>query len=148
MKTIILILILVAFLQSTVIPLDLVPIILICRAYLDPERVNLILAFSFGLLVAHLTLGNLGLQSLVYLILVSLAQIFSKTRFSTHWLLVLPLTFILLSGNVLIFSLVNKHSVQIFPKILIESMLALPIFYLVKVWEERFIIKKDLKLRF
>lgn len=148
MRTTILILILAAFLQTTIIPVNLVLIILICRAYIRPEKANLFLAFAFGLLVAHLTLGNLGLQSLIFLISVELAEIFSKTRFSTHSLLVIPLSFILLSADLSVNSLINHQSLQLFPRNLTGSLLSFPVFYLIRLWEERFIVQKDIKLKF
>ena len=148
MKTIILLLILAAFLQSSIVPLNLVLIILICRAYIRPEKENLILAFALGLLTAHLSLSNLGIQSLVFLILIYLAQIFSKTRFSSHSLLIMPLSFILLSLYSLIDSITIGRSVRIFPGSLPESIVALVVFYLIRLWEERFIVQKEIKLKF
>lgn len=148
MKTIITVLILAAFLQTTIVPLNLVLIILICRAYIRPEKANLFLAFGFGLLTAHLSLNNLGLQSLTFVVLVQLTQVFSKIRFFTHPLLIMPLAFCLLSINALIDSLINQQSVQIFPNCLTESIVALPVYYFIKLWEERFIVRKDIKLRF
>lgn len=142
MRTTIFILVLAAFFQTTVLPINLVLIILICRAYLRPEQSNLFLAFAFGLMTAYLTLDNLGFQSLTYLILVQLAQVFSKVRFFTHSFLIVPLTFSLLSINAIV------NSSQILPNYLVESILSLPIFYLVKLWEERFIVPKDIKLKF
>ncbi len=137
MRTIIFILILASFLQATIIPIHLVLMILICRSIIDQSRENLFLAFGFGLLNAHLTLGNIGFQSLIYVVLVQIAQIFSRWRFSTHWLLIYPLTVVLL----LIYTL------QFSPQIFIESIFSIPIFFLVKLWEERFITKKDIKLK-
>ncbi len=149
MRTTVFILILAAFLQEAVIPLNLVLLILICRSFISPGRVNLFLAFAFGMFTAYLTLNNLGFQSFIFLLILQLTQGISKTRFfSTHSLLIVPLTFILLSANALAFSLINQQSVQFSPKILIESLLALPILFSLKLWEERFITKKDIKLRF
>ena len=147
MKTIVLILILAAFLQTTTVPVNLVLVILICRAYIKQERTNLFLAFAFGLLVGHLSLGNPGLQSLIFLILVELAQIFSNTRFSTRSLLVIPLSFILLLADLWVNSLLNHQSLQVSPGNLVGSLLSFPIFYLIKLWEERFIVQKDIKLK-
>lgn len=148
MKTTIFILILASLLQVTIIPVNLVLMILICRAFIDQSRSNLFLAFGFGLFVAHLTLGNLGFQSLLYLILIQVTLIFSRWRFSTHWLQIYPLTLILLLAYTVILALVNQKSIQIFPQVFIESIFSLPIFFLVKLWEERFIVKKDIKLKF
>lgn len=148
MKTTIIILFIAAFLQATIVPVKLVLIILICRAYLKPERSNLFLAFAFGLMTAYLTLDDLGLQSLIFLMLIQLAQIFSKVRIFSHPLLIVPLTFGLLSINGFVYSLINQQSFQIPPSFFTESILSLLIIYLVKFWEERFIVQKEVKLKF
>lgn len=148
MKTTIFVLILATFLQTTLIPLNLVLIILICRSLIIPERENLFLAFAFGLLAAFLNLNNLGFYSLIFLILIFLTQAFSKTRFSNHSSLIIPIAFILLSIETFSNSILMRQSAQIFPSVLIESIIALPIFYLVRMWEERFIVRKDIKLKF
>lgn len=147
MKTLIAILILVSFLQSTIIPLDLVLIILICRSYIDSDKSNLILAFSFGLLNAHLNLTTLGLTSLVYLVFVAATESLSKSRLAGNLLLIVPLSLFLMSINQAVPSIVSHQSIRLFPKVLFEALLSLPILYLVKSWEERFIVKKGIKLR-
>lgn len=141
MKTFILALIVLSFLQSTIIPFDLVLMTLICRSYIKTDRSNLFLAFAFGLLDGHLSLSNLGLRSMVYLLVVQATESLSKSRLSINPFLIIPLSFILLSIN----ELVIKG--LIFPKVLVESLLSLPIFYLVRLWEERFIVRKDIKLK-
>lgn len=148
MKAIVFILIISSFLQTTVIPLNLVLIILISRSFLKPATANLFLAFSFGLLVAHLSLNNLGVQSLTFLLIIQIAQVISKTRFAIHSLLIVPLIFILLSANALVLSLLNHQSAQIFPGILIESIVSLPVFYLIRFWDSRFVVQKNIKLKF
>lgn len=148
MKTTVFILFIAAFLQTTVLPINLVLIILICRAYIKPGQINLFLAFAFGLLIAYLSLGNLGLQALNFLVLIQLAQIFSKIKFFTHPILIVPLTFILLSIYELVNSLLNQQSPQIIPTCLFESITSFFIYYLIALWEERFIVPKDIKLKF
>lgn len=137
MKTLIVVLIITSFIQYTILPLNLVLIILICRSYLIPDKANLFLAFAFGLLNGHLNLTTLGLTSLTYLIIVAIVEGLSKSRLAGNSLLIVPLTFGLLLGS----------QASIFPKIFLESLISLPIFYLVKIWEERFIVKRDIKLR-
>src|SRR3989338_7884502 len=99
MKTLIIILILAAFLQTTILPIDLVLLILICRAYVVSEKANLYLAFSFGLLTSHLNLVNLGFQSLIYLIIVQATQILSKIRLAGNPLLIVPISLVFLFFN-------------------------------------------------
>lgn len=146
MKTLTLLLIIIAFLQSTILSLNLGLLILICRSYIKTEDKNLYLAFGFGLLISQLELLNFGLVSILYLIIVQLSQMFSKSPFAKHFILILPLTFILLSLNQIISSFFISQK-PLFPKVIIESLLSLPIFYLIKLWEERFIVQKGIKLK-
>lgn len=146
MKTLIIILIIASFLQTTIIPVDLVLLILICRAYLKTDRANFYLAFAFGLLVGHLNLVSPGLQSLVYLTLVAATGILSKLRLAGNPLLILPIAFILLSLNQLVSSLLMHETLE-FSKIILSTLLSLPLLYLIRLWEERFIVEKEIKLK-
>ncbi len=147
MKTLIVILIISSLLQSAVLPIDLVLIILICRSYIRSDKSNLFLAFGFGLFISFLNLTTLGLNSLIYLFCIFLTQSLSRSRLSGNLFLIIPLTFCLLCINQLISFVLFHQPLQIFPKIFLESILSLPILYLVKIWEERFIIQKGIKLR-
>ena len=138
MKTLIITLVIVSFLQSSILPLDLVLIILICRSYLRADRNNLFLAFGFGLLDGHLNLTPLGLNSLIYLTVVQVTQSLSKSRLAGNLLLIMPISFVLL--------FLTQRSVPI-SLIFLESLMSLPTLYLLKFWEERFIVRKEIKLR-
>lgn len=146
MKTLIIILIIASFIQSTILPIDLVLIILICRSYIKSDKTNLYLAFGFGLLDAHLNLTLFGLQSLVYSLVVAVTEGLSKSRLAGNSLLIIPLSLVLLLINQLPLVFL-RQSFQPFPKIFIEACLSLPILYLIRLWEERFIIQKEIKLR-
>lgn len=146
MKTLIIILIAAAFLQTTVLPIDLVMLILVCRAYVKPGNANLYLALIFGLLTAHLNLTNLGMQALIYLIMVQLTQILSRTRLAGNLLAIVPITLTLLAFNQLINLLANRSAWDL-SKIIFAAFLSLPILYIVRFWEERFIVRKEIKLK-
>lgn len=141
MKTLIVILIIASFVQSTILPIDLVLIILICRSYVKSDQTNLFLAFGFGLLVSHLELTPFGLPAIIYLLIVQITQTFAKSRLAGNWLLIIPISLVFLSLNQLTISM------QLSTKVIIESLLALPIFYIVRLWEERFILQKEIKLK-
>ncbi len=147
MKTLIVILIIASFLQTTVLPVDLVLIILICRSYIKISRSNLILAFIFGVLISHLSLTTLGFDSLLFVICVQATQILSKTRLAGNFLLIVPITFVLLNLSGILTSVFIHQSLEIFPKILFESLISLPVLYLLRIWEERFIVRGDIKLK-
>ena len=147
MKTLIAILIIFSFIESAILSLDLVLVILICRSYIRSDKSNLFLAFGFGLLIDYLNLTVLGINSLVYLLFVFLIQSLSRSRLSGNLFLIIPLTFCLLLINQLIAFLLFHQPFEIFPKIILESLFSLPILYLVRIWEERFIVQKGIKLR-
>lgn len=147
MKTLITILIICSFIQSTILPIDLVLIILIARSYVRSDKSNLWLAFGFGLFNAYLNLTPLGLQSLIYLVLVGITESLSKSRLAGNSFLIVPLSLILLSINQVVPLIFVHQSVQLFPRVFTEAFLSLPIFYLVRLWEERFVVRKEIKLR-
>ena len=146
MKTLIIILIIVAFLQTTILPVDLVLIILICRAYIKSEKSNLYLGFAFGLLTSHLNLNLLGFQGLVYLIFIQATESLSKIRLAGNPLLIVPLTLVFLSLNQVAISIVN-HATLEFSKVIFASLISLPALYLIRLWEERFVVRKEIKLK-
>lgn len=135
MKTLILLLVIVSFIQSSILPLNLVLIILICRAFLMTKKSNLYLAFFFGLLLSHLTLAPLGVKSLLFLLFVQATQTLARRPFAGHPFLIVPLSFVfvLTDGN--------------FPLAASAAILSLPIFYSLRIWEERFAPPKEIKLR-
>lgn len=147
MKTLIIVLITTSFIQTTILPLNLVLIILIVRSLIRPERNNLMLSFGFGLLISHLSLAPLGFQSLMYLILVQITQMLSKTRISANPLIIIPLVLICVSLDIMAIYFLAHQSTALIPQVLIEAIISLPIFYLVRLWEERFIVRKEIKLR-
>ena len=147
MKTLIAVLIIASFLESTILPIDLVLLILICRSYIRPDKANLFLAFGFGLLAGNLNLTLIGLSSLIYLIIISITESLSKSRLAGNAFLIVPLSLILMIINQLIPQLVYHQTIQLFPRVLIEGLLSLPILYLVRFWEERFIVRST-RLKF
>lgn len=147
MKTLIIILIITSFIQSSILPLDLILLVLISRSLLRPDRTNLFLAFGFGLLTSHLNLTPLGFDSLIYLVIVEVLCGLSKSRLSPNFYLIIPISLGSLFLHQQIISLLTHTTFHFFPKIFIEGFLSLPIFFLIKIWEERFIVRHEIKLR-
>ncbi len=146
MKTLVIILIAAAFLQSTILPIELCLLILICRSYIKSGKENLYLAFAFGLLVAHLNTVSLGLQSMVYLSFVLMTEGLSKIRLAGNPLLIVPISLVFLFLNQIIFSMINHQSLEV-SNIIFASLLSLPALYLIRLWEERFVVRKEIKLK-
>lgn len=147
MKTLIIILIIASFVQTTVWPFDLVLIILICRSYIRISKSNLYLAFIFGILVSFLSLTTIGFYSLIYLFAVSGTQVLSQHRLARNSLAVVPITFLMMCFSRIVTSIFMHKSVDLFPNVLIESIISLFIFYALRLWEERFIVRADIRLK-
>jgi rod shape-determining protein MreD len=147
MKAFIFVLILAAFIQSTVLPINLVLLLIIIRSYIRIERENLYLAFAFGLFLSLLEHTPLGLYSLLYLILVEVTHLFSKAPISRNFFTVIPIMVVLLVVNDVVTSLIEGISIHIFPQILVEGILILPIYIVLRMWEERFIVRKEVRLK-
>lgn len=147
MKVLIVILILASFLQSTVWPINLVLIILICRSFIKSDRANLFLAFAFGLLTSHLDITLFGLNSLIFLIFVQITAGLSRSNLTGNLFLIGPLTFILMVIYHFLEATFLKQSLQIFPFALWEGIISLPALLLVRLWEERFIVQREIRLK-
>jgi len=140
MKTIVIILILLAFLEAAMLPIKLVLTILLVRAFVRQDSANLILAFGLGLLLSHLQNQPLGLNALIFLILVEAVYLWSKTTFSHNLWTAFPVIGIFLFVAEFV---TDKHYANI-----IWELLLVPLIYLsVRFWEERFIVRRETKLK-
>lgn len=146
MKTLVVILVLLAFIQTTIFPVDLVLIIILLRAYIRVDKTNLYLAFAIGLLISFLQQLPLGIYSFTFIVLTQLTHLLSKLPISKNFLSVFPVTFILLSMNELNSSLLAGRSPD-WLRILWGSLLALPLYFVLKFWEERFVVRPEIKLK-
>ena len=149
MKTLIIVLILTAFLQATIIPVDLVLLILILRAFVKSQNLNLVLSFGMGLLVSLLTFSLFGVYSLIYLFLIELVDIFiARTNLIDNILVVPILSFFTLISENLILSLFIHRSIELnLAAVLWGTVLSIPIYLILRFWEERFVVR-DIKLKF
>jgi len=146
MKLFIFILILACFLQGAFLPLNIALILLISRSLIAVERSNLYLAFIAGILLGLLTSLNIGFYALIFIVMVELTHLLRKSPLSANILTVVPLTFLFLLALSLLEQFIFGSAVQT-SLLLIQAVLSLPIFLLVRFWEERFIIAAPLKLK-
>lgn len=146
MKLFIFILILACFLQGAFLPLNLALILLISRSLITVERSNLILGFIAGILLGLITSVNIGFYSLLFLIFIELTHTIKKSPLSSNILTIVPLTF--LFTGVLSFFEQTFFGSQIHISLLfVQALLSLPLFLVIRFWEERFIISTPLKLK-
>lgn len=150
MITIIATLLFAAFLQGALLPFSLTFMILICRTFVTYERVNYSLAFWFGLLVALLLGLPLGSLSLFYLLCLVLISFIRRTQFASSWVAMLPLAVFLLALNqvtVGVLSGSGMANLLRWQSLLPEVIFILPVYFSVRFWEERFIPRKEIRLK-
>lgn len=146
MKLFILLLTLAAFIQTAFLPINLCLVLLIARSLVTVERTNLYAAFISGIILGLLSGANLGFRPLIFLIIVEIAQIFKKLPISTT-LFLIPLSFGLIFIANLLESLLFGQHINVQSMVL--EMIVLPLAYLlIRFWEERFVVKPGIKLRF
>lgn len=146
MIPLIFILVLFSFLQEAFLPYNIVLLILISRAFVITEKENYYLAFIFGLILAYLAGYPLGSLSIIYLIIIFIIHIFRKFQFVTHPLIMIPVAFVALLADQFARSLMLGSNIDL-GKIPVQVILVIPIYFAVLLWEERFIVRKDIKLK-
>lgn len=146
MKIFFLVLILLAFLQSAFLPLNLVLVLLIARSLAIEDKSNLILAFGSGLVLSFLTQVNLGYWPVVLILAVRLTAMIRKIPVSFNPAVIILSGIIVISIVAIINSFFIGENIQILYRVF-EAILVLPAFYLTRAWEERFVVKGTIKLR-
>lgn len=139
-------LILISFIQSSLLPFNLVFLIIIARSFITGDETNYFLAFGFGILLSLLSGLPLSSLSLVYLIAVAAVFAVKRAQFASHWAVILPLSAILLLLDHGARSAVTGSSLSPL-SLLIQAILGLPVYFLVRLWEERFIPRGEIKLK-
>lgn len=146
MKILLLLLILFAFFQSAVSTLNFVLIILIARSLVLESKENLVLAFFGGFMLSFLTQTNLGYWPLLLILVTRLGHLLRKLPVSFNPVMV----FIAGSIQVLLVLMAGKFFIgsgfEVYPH-LYETLLVVPSYYLIRMWEERFVPKSELRLK-
>lgn len=146
MKIQIVTLVLASLIQVVFLPIDLVALLLITQALIRNEKNNLIITFFIGLFMAHLQQLPLGLLSLIYIFEIELVQILKKIPLSGIFIPFLVTAFVLIINSIF-YSIIASHTLIFWPKLFIEMILSIPTYIIMSFWQDRFIIKKDIKLK-
>jgi cell shape-determining protein MreD len=146
MKTFIVALIIAALFQTSFLPISLVLLLLISRSLILSEKSNLYLGFFFGLLIGVLSSINAGFYSLFFLIIIELVSLIKKTPFTANFLLIIPIAFASLLFLALGQRLFLGETINFWP-ILLGTILSVPIYLIVRFWEERFVVAPPVKLK-
>jgi len=146
MKFYILLLIIGGFLQTSFLPLNLILILIIGRALVTDDLANYYLAFFGGIFLSILAVTNLGFWPLALLTVVKLAYLSKKLPLSKNGLTAFAIGLILIFGIDFGEAKILQRSFQL-NRAIIEAVLLVPIYYFLKFWEQRFIVKPEVKLK-
>jgi hypothetical protein len=146
MRFFVFLLLLAAFLQTAFLPLNLCLLLLIVRSYATEEKENYYLAFASGIFLAILSTHNLGFWTLIFLITVKLVHVVRKFPLTTKGVSIIPVVFFFLLVASFLEQLFFNVSFSLMP-LLLGAIISLPIYIAVKMWEDRFIVKPDIKLK-
>jgi hypothetical protein len=146
MKLFIFIFFLLTLLQTSFVPLNLCLILLICRSYASHQRSNYYLALAGGLYLGILSAANLGFWPIVMLMVVLLMHIIRLLPITARYLTVIPVTLVVVLAVSWIENFFLKTPlIWWYP--VISAMIALPVYIVVREWEDRFVAKPGIKLR-
>lgn len=146
MKVYFLLLTLIALFQTSFLPVNLCLLVIIAKSFASYDKENYYLAFFTGIMLGILSPVNLGFWALVFLIVVYLTHLARKLPITANNLTILPVSFVIILTVTLLESIILKQKINI-RIIFIDTMLMLPLFIFVKIWEERFVVKDELKLK-
>ncbi len=142
------ILVLLTFFEATLLPLQLTILIIALRSLIKEDKVNLYLAFSFGLLISFLNKQPLGINSALYLLIVLAIYFLKKTNISNQFLIIFPLSFFVIALSQMVNNFQNNLSLGLdLNALLVQIILTLPIYIAIRFWEERFVPDRDIKLK-
>jgi cell shape-determining protein MreD len=146
MKLFIFIICLLAFVQTSFVPLNLCLILLICRSYASPQKSNYYLALIAGILLGILTAFNVGFYALLFVMVVFLMHALRRLPITGKFITILPASLV---ASIIVMWVENLvyHIPFNWWNLLWGSILALPIFLVIREWEDRFIVKTGIKLK-
>lgn len=146
MKIFLLLLIICSFLQSAFLGVNFVLVLIVARSLVSAEKSNLYLAFTGGLILSFLTQVNLGYWPFVLLLVSKVSSLAKELPFSLNPVMVF-LTGVLQVVIVALFSKFYMHANMDVSIFIIETLLIVAVYYLMRVWEERFIVRREIKLK-
>ena len=146
MKTFLVLLVLASLIQSAFLPINLCLVLIICRSLVVTDSSNYFLALITGIFIGLLTATNIGLLSLLFILVVKLIYLLKKLPLANNTATVIPLSLIVIVIFTLIQNLVIQQKINYLLQ-LIEALLCLPTYILIRMWEERFIPRQGVKLK-
>lgn len=139
-------LILSAFFQSAFLPLNICLSLVISRALVSESKSNLIASFFGGVLLGFLNGQNIGFWALTFLIVAKVIHISKGMQFAQSPKVTLPLAFILVAGVEGAEKLLAGVEFNLI-KVILETLICIPLYIAIRFWEERFVIRSDSRLK-
>lgn len=146
MKGLIIILVFASLIQSSLLPINLVLMILIIRSFTVDAKSNFYLAFIFGLVISLLQGQIMGLISLINLFSVSLVTVLKRSQIVQNLITLMLAGVAVLTIDNIIQSLIAQASLD-FKLAIYHTIILIPMYLLVRFLEERFVVQKEIKLR-
>lgn len=146
MRLFIVLLVLSAFIQSAFLPINLCLILIISRSFVEERSSNLIASFLAGIFLGLLTATNIGFWAIIFLAASKIIHIFKSLPLTQSPKLVAPLSLLVIVGVSLIEQIFLGQKINIV-KIIIETLLTVPVYIFIRFWEERFIVHSTNKLK-
>ncbi len=146
MKLIILSIILAILIQTTLIPINLCLILILARVFVVNDSKNYYLALFSGILLGLLSSQNLAFYTLIFLILTKIISAFRSSALIASTLVVVPLAAAIFIFLAYLEQIVLGQSISLI-KIIAESLVFIPTYILIRLWEERFVIRSEIKLK-
>lgn len=146
MRLFIILILLSAFIQTSFLPINLCLILILSRSLVSYKRSNYILGTVSGIILGVLNGQNIGFWALVFLIVSAIIHSTKKLPFSFTYITVIPIAFL---ASLMVSFLEKTFFGQTinFVKVFIEAFLTLPAYIFIKFWEERFVVRTDIKLK-
>ncbi len=140
-------LILALLLQTTLLPLNLCLMLIFVRSLITVQKSTLYIGLIFGVLLGVLSNVNMGFYPMIILLSVKLIEIFKESPLYNNIIFFLPILFIIYLITSLLSSLILDLSFS-FMQVIFETFISIPFYFLIKFWEERFIVHPQVKLKF
>jgi cell shape-determining protein MreD len=145
-KTLLVILLFLALFQSAVNIPNILLVVLVVRSFISGDKYNYYLAFGFGLVLSFLSGSPLGILSALFLIAVFIMHQMQRSQFSANiWLLGIT-SFAIFTAVLWLESIMHLVSFRWWP-IIIQELAIVPIYVLIRFWEERFVGRPDVRLK-
>jgi cell shape-determining protein MreD len=121
-------------------------ILIISTSLVAEKRSNYFVSFAAGTILGILSGQNIGFWALVFLTVARSIHLIRRLPFSLTYLTVIPISLAAIFMVAFLEKLVFGQTINIV-KVFIEATVTLPTYIFIKFWEERFIVRPEIRLK-